>query len=35
MNPYLRLFIDLYEPKFLEKYKKTKTIERLKYVTQS
>ncbi|MCI8461138.1 MAG: hypothetical protein HFE81_07040 [Bacilli bacterium] len=34
MNLYLRLFIDLYEPKFLEKYKKTKTIERLKYVTQ-
>ena len=34
MNTYLRLFIDLYEPKFLEKYKKTKTIERLKYVTQ-
>lgn len=34
MNPYLQLFIDMYYPSFIDKYLKTKTLERLKYVTQ-
>ena len=34
MNDYLYIFVDSEYPKFLDKYLNTKTMERLKYVTQ-
>ena len=34
MNDYLKIFIDAEYPDFLDKYLKTKTMERLKYITQ-
>ena len=34
MNPYINLFIDENYPDFIDKYLTTKTLERLKYVTQ-
>ena len=34
MQEYLNLFIDEDYPKFIDKYLNTKTLERLKYITQ-
>jgi len=34
MNEYINLFIDEWYPDFIDKYLTTKTLERLKHVTQ-